>query len=208
MRTSILSALPLLMLAKLAAAGCETHTYGTCEDNIVHLYDPNTGEICDPLDCGGGRAPVKYNVPGCAAYTGTETRKTEPSYMPCFSKTAGVGKAASTLATVSSAQTTTAASETTTASSIASSTSVESTSTQPTSTVAESSSTSASTSASSSAATTPLTTPAPVPSTTNAGPSNGTISATSTFVPPNAGNNMRGSVAGVLAVAFAAAAFI
>ena len=80
--------LPILLLAaaRVSAIGCSTHTYGTCEDNIVHWYDPDDGQICDPLDCGGGRAPVKYNVPCCAAYTGTEACVTAPSYMPCFAK--------------------------------------------------------------------------------------------------------------------------
>ncbi|OGM47774.1 hypothetical protein ABOM_003232 [Aspergillus bombycis] len=43
-------------------------------------YVPDTGEICDFPDCGGGRAPPKLNQPGCAAYTGTETLT--PSYLP------------------------------------------------------------------------------------------------------------------------------
>lgn len=41
-------------------------------------YVPDTGEICAFLDCGGGRAPPKTTVPGCAAYEGTET------YSPLF----------------------------------------------------------------------------------------------------------------------------
>lgn len=36
-------------------------------------YVPDTGEVCEFLDCGGGRAPPKTTVPGCAAYEGTET---------------------------------------------------------------------------------------------------------------------------------------
>ncbi|KFY61445.1 hypothetical protein V497_02964 [Pseudogymnoascus sp. VKM F-4516 (FW-969)] len=55
--------------------------YGYCEDHIYHRYDPSNGEICDLLDCGGGRAPPKTNVPGCGdiplpPYTA--------SYMPCW----------------------------------------------------------------------------------------------------------------------------
>lgn len=41
-------------------------------------YVPDTGELCQFLDCGGGRAPPKYTVPGCPLYTGTET------YSPTF----------------------------------------------------------------------------------------------------------------------------
>ncbi|KAJ6783523.1 hypothetical protein PWT90_02054 [Aphanocladium album] len=42
-------------------------------------YVPDTGEVCDFLDCGGGRAPPKTTVPGCPLYEGTETYK--PSYI-------------------------------------------------------------------------------------------------------------------------------
>lgn len=80
---------PLLMLASSAAAvNCETHSFTTCADKIVHWFDPDTGEICDPLDCGGGRAPPKTDVPGCPMYTGTETRGTTPSYLPCWTPSA------------------------------------------------------------------------------------------------------------------------
>ncbi|KAK0726360.1 hypothetical protein B0T21DRAFT_33159 [Apiosordaria backusii] len=83
--TSTLSLLPWALLAgKALAVGCAQHTFGVCQDNIVHWYDPDDGQICDPHDCGGGRAPPRKDVPGCAAYTGTETRRTEASYMPCF----------------------------------------------------------------------------------------------------------------------------
>ncbi|KAM0331256.1 hypothetical protein ACHAQA_002926 [Verticillium albo-atrum] len=33
----------------------------------------DTGEICEFLDCGGGRAPPKTTVPGCGSYEGTDT---------------------------------------------------------------------------------------------------------------------------------------
>jgi len=42
------------------------------------FYVPGTGEVCAYLDCGGGRAPPKTNVPGCPLYSGTET------YSPSF----------------------------------------------------------------------------------------------------------------------------
>ncbi|OAA75269.1 hypothetical protein LEL_07257 [Akanthomyces lecanii RCEF 1005] len=42
-------------------------------------YVPDTGEVCDFLDCGGGRAPPKSTVPGCPDYTGTGTY--QPSYI-------------------------------------------------------------------------------------------------------------------------------
>ncbi|CAD0101170.1 unnamed protein product [Aureobasidium mustum] len=50
---------------------------------------PETGELCDPLDCGGGRAPPKTTVPGCALYVGTETYK--PSFLAGFSASMTAG---------------------------------------------------------------------------------------------------------------------
>ncbi|EKJ73699.1 hypothetical protein NXS19_009428 [Fusarium pseudograminearum] len=80
---TLFAALPVLMLAEQALGfGCSTHSFTTCEDRIVHWFDPDDGMICDPLDCGGGRAPVKTGVPGCANYSGTETRGT--SYLSCW----------------------------------------------------------------------------------------------------------------------------
>ncbi|KAF5596562.1 siderophore biosynthesis [Fusarium pseudocircinatum] len=82
-KSALLAAIPLLMLAEQALGfGCSTHSYTTCEDKIVHWFDPDDGMICDPLDCGGGRAPPKTGVPGCAGYTGTETIGT--SYLSCW----------------------------------------------------------------------------------------------------------------------------
>ncbi|KAF4997004.1 hypothetical protein FGRMN_4144 [Fusarium graminum] len=74
--------IPLFMLAKQTLGfGCSTHSYTTCEDKIVHCFDPDDGMLCDPLDCGGGRAPPKHG-PGCAGYTDTDTRGT--SYPSCW----------------------------------------------------------------------------------------------------------------------------
>ncbi|KAM0553308.1 hypothetical protein ACHAPJ_007321 [Fusarium lateritium] len=84
LRPTLLSALPLLMLAEQALGfGCSTHSFTTCEDKIIHWFDPDDGMICDPLDCGGGRAPPKTDVPGCAGYTGTKIRG-GVSYLSCW----------------------------------------------------------------------------------------------------------------------------
>lgn len=82
----VLSAVvPLLMLANpIAAFQCSFHTFTQCEDGITHWYDPDDGQICDPLDCGGGRAPPKTNVPGCPQYKGTLKAPTGVSYLSCF----------------------------------------------------------------------------------------------------------------------------
>lgn len=71
-------------LAKTDLAGC------TYTDLVIKptadvgyasrlYYVPDTGEVCQFLDCGGGRAPPKTTVPGCPQYSGTETYK--PSYI-------------------------------------------------------------------------------------------------------------------------------
>ncbi|KAI0120958.1 putative siderophore biosynthesis enzyme [Xylariales sp. AK1849] len=64
--------------AKTDLGGCvssETVAYGGAS---LIWYVPGTGEICSFLDCGGGRAPPKTTVPGCAGYSGTAT------YSPSF----------------------------------------------------------------------------------------------------------------------------
>jgi hypothetical protein len=70
---------------------------------------PDTGELCEFLDCGGGRAPPKLNVPGCAAYTGSQVY--EPSYVAGFmaAATGGDGGAVSTAYTALTFATTTLA---------------------------------------------------------------------------------------------------
>lgn len=68
------------VLAKTDLAGCTSSA--TVKDGGYYAiwWVPETGEICQGIDCGGGRSPPKKNVPGCAAYTGT--LEYEPSYMP------------------------------------------------------------------------------------------------------------------------------
>ncbi|TWU75080.1 hypothetical protein ED733_006805 [Metarhizium rileyi] len=53
-------------------------------------YVPGSGELCEFLDCGGGRAPPKTTVPGCAAYEGTE------AYSPSFINPKTLGHAPAT----------------------------------------------------------------------------------------------------------------
>lgn len=80
-----LTLLPVLLGAiRVSAFNCETHTFTTCADKITHWYDPDDGMICDPLDCGGGRAPAKTDVPCCGNYKGTEPCVTSASYLSCF----------------------------------------------------------------------------------------------------------------------------
>lgn len=102
MRTPTLaSVVPLLLplLAGTAHAVCGIHSYTACEDNIVHWFDPLTGEVCDPIDCGGGRAPPKTG-PGCPGYTGTVVRSV--SYLSCWTPSSAT-PAPTTLATSTAA---------------------------------------------------------------------------------------------------------
>lgn len=67
-------------------------------------YVPDSGELCDFLDCGGGRAPPKTTVPGCAAYEGTATYS--PSYIDVAKLTGGGDVEATTTGGDAVAQTT------------------------------------------------------------------------------------------------------
>ncbi|KAI1193984.1 hypothetical protein F5X97DRAFT_328002 [Nemania serpens] len=72
--------------AKTDISGCvssQTVAYGGAS---LIWYVPGTGEICEFLDCGGGRAPPKTTVPGCPAYDGTATYS--PSYLAGFGASA------------------------------------------------------------------------------------------------------------------------
>lgn len=83
MRASTLftiSALSAAVYAKTDLAGCTSSVIVEDGSRIVQWWVPETGEICSGLDCGGGRGPVKQDVPGCPAYTGT--LEYEPSFLP------------------------------------------------------------------------------------------------------------------------------
>jgi len=106
MAKSLLSAIALISILASPAVSqeCRPISYTACgPTGVVRYYDPDTGEICPYRDCGGGRAPVKYDVPGCAAYTGTELPKTEKSYLPCWT---GFSTSSSETSTVFSTTTT------------------------------------------------------------------------------------------------------
>ncbi|KAF2994751.1 hypothetical protein E8E14_003504 [Neopestalotiopsis sp. 37M] len=93
--------------AKTDYAGCvssETVAYGGAS---LIWYVPDTGEICQYLDCGGGRAPPKTTVPGCAAYAGTASYT--PSYLPGFGSDATPSSTAAAAGSAEESVTTTAA---------------------------------------------------------------------------------------------------
>lgn len=107
--TKLLAAAALLSVPAVARtnlAGCVSTEVPYMTRYVSLLwYDPDTGEICEFLDCGGGRAPPKTTVPGCPLYSGTET--VTPSFWEGFTKTVEDGAVSTTEA--SEAQSTTAA---------------------------------------------------------------------------------------------------
>lgn len=108
-------------LAKTDIGGCTSYnTVGTYSDGSHYAtriwYLPDTGEVCELLDCGGGRAPSKTNVPGCGNYKGTET------YSPRFIDPLTLGQApkATSVEAISVAETTAAEVVTSTAEAVTS----------------------------------------------------------------------------------------
>jgi hypothetical protein len=88
--------LSVAVLAKTDLVGCTSSLTTAFGGASVLWYDPTNGEICEALDCGGGRAPPKTTVPGCAAYSGTATYS--PSYLSNWgSATATPSKPASSV---------------------------------------------------------------------------------------------------------------
>lgn len=91
MRTSTNTILAAATFATLALArtdleGCTRTDVSSPAGASYAWYVPGTGELCEFLDCGGGRAPPKTTVPGCAAYVGTETYS--PSYLAGYQASA------------------------------------------------------------------------------------------------------------------------
>ncbi|KAJ5189934.1 hypothetical protein N7491_008025 [Penicillium cf. griseofulvum] len=122
-KTTLPTTASLLMLATTAFGACNSYT--TCADNIVHWYDPTNGEVCDPLNCGGGRAPVKYDVPCCAAYRGTEPCIITTSTLSCWSPS--TAPTPSAIASTSATETTSSTAIATADTSVPSSTGTSST---------------------------------------------------------------------------------
>ncbi|PHH60361.1 hypothetical protein CDD81_1799 [Ophiocordyceps australis] len=85
LRLAALGFLVAPALARTNLAGCvstdsvATPTNGGTPYATVMWYVPDTGEVCELLDCGGGRAPPKTTVPGCPQYKGSATYS--PSFM-------------------------------------------------------------------------------------------------------------------------------
>jgi hypothetical protein len=91
MRTSTNTILATAAFAAIAFArtdleGCTSTDVSSPAGASIAWYVPGTGEVCEILDCGGGRAPAKTTVPGCAAYSGTASYS--PSYLAGFQASA------------------------------------------------------------------------------------------------------------------------
>ena len=82
-----LLALAPLILAKTGLSGCTSSTAIVNGGASIIYYVPGSGEICAPLDCGGGRNAPISTVPGCAAYSGTASYI--PSYLPATPTASG-----------------------------------------------------------------------------------------------------------------------
>lgn len=67
-----------VVLAHTDLTGCTSTSVSSPAGASIAWYVPETGEVCDFLDCGGGRAPPKTTVPGCPLYSGTA------SYSPLY----------------------------------------------------------------------------------------------------------------------------
>jgi hypothetical protein len=98
-------------LARTDLAGC-TYTDTVVQPSGLPGYDayasriwyvPGTGELCDFLDCGGGRAPPKTDVPGCPLYSGTATYS--PSYLDLQTKAVAAAATSSVEASATGAET-------------------------------------------------------------------------------------------------------
>lgn len=74
-----------VVLARTDLTGCTSTSVSSPAGASIAWYVPETGEVCDFLDCEGGRAPPKTTVPGCPLYSGTA------SYSPLY-LAAGVGE--------------------------------------------------------------------------------------------------------------------
>jgi hypothetical protein len=81
----VLLSLTSSILAKTDLAGCTSSDVVANGGASILWYVPDTGEVCSFLDCGGGRAPPKTNVPGCPGYVGTAAYA--PSFLPSFGGT-------------------------------------------------------------------------------------------------------------------------
>lgn len=67
-----------VVLARTDLTGCTSTSISSPAGASIAWYVPETGEVCDFLDCGGGRAPPKTTFPGCPLYSGTA------SYSPLY----------------------------------------------------------------------------------------------------------------------------
>ncbi|KAJ5679751.1 hypothetical protein N7462_007995 [Penicillium macrosclerotiorum] len=98
----IVLGLVTLATARTDISGCiSSQTTNQWHEASMIWYVPDTGEICDFVDCGGGRAPPKTDQPGCPLYTGTATLTS--SYLPGYGPSGKMTAATTTVSETSSA---------------------------------------------------------------------------------------------------------
>lgn len=222
-KSILLTTASLLLLTTPIHAVCGIHTFGHCEDNITHWYDPLTGEVCDLIDCGGGRAPPKPNAPGCgnnplppvsylSCWTPGFTGAPGPPATVVESTTAETVPETTAVEAPSTVETTTAAEAPSTAATPSTvetlSTVVESPSTKETTAVASPTTGESEKGSSTVASSTPLSTPettapAVLPSSAETGAKNGTVTSVTSAGPSTtdiagAGAFVKGSVMAVV----------
>jgi len=72
-------------IAKTDLSGCTSSDVIANGGASIIWYVPGSGELCNFLDCGGGTAPPKTDVPGCPLYSGAA------AYTPSFLSGYGPG---------------------------------------------------------------------------------------------------------------------
>ncbi|KAJ5976219.1 hypothetical protein N7481_009926 [Penicillium waksmanii] len=99
--TTLLFGLASIAFARTDLAGCtSSQTTNQWHEASMIWWVPESGEICDFVDCGGGRAPPKTTQPGCPLYSGTATLT--PNYMPGWGPNGKIAASTTTVAETTS----------------------------------------------------------------------------------------------------------
>ncbi|KAJ5744261.1 hypothetical protein N7533_009131 [Penicillium manginii] len=98
---TLLFGLAGIALARTDLAGCtSSQTTNQWHEASMIWWVPESGEICEFVDCGGGRAPPKTTQPGCPLYSGTATLT--PNYMPGWGPNGKIAASTTTVAQTTS----------------------------------------------------------------------------------------------------------
>ncbi|KAJ5391273.1 hypothetical protein N7509_006763 [Penicillium cosmopolitanum] len=109
---TLLFGLASIALARTDLAGCtSSQTTNQWHEASMIWWVPESGEICEFVDCGGGRAPPKTTQPGCPLYSGTATLT--PNYMPGWGPNGKIAASTTTVAETTSSSTSSSKTKTT-----------------------------------------------------------------------------------------------